>query len=205
MKSRIFIHGGLLLIAAALCLISYNLWDGHRAETAVTVALEQVLTEESAIEELPANLEPPAEAKIPGYLLNPDMDMPTTEADGTEYIGVLEIPDLALSLPVISEWSYSGLKLAPCRFEGSAYLNNLIIAAHNYRSHFGSLKNLRSGDEVIFTDAEDNVFRYAVSKLEIVDGNDLDTLESGEWDLTLFTCTLARTTRLVVRCACNPI
>ena len=51
-------------------------------------------------------------------------------------IGILEIPALDLNL-VISSWSYSSLRLAPCRYSGSAYKGDLVIAAHNYQSHFG--------------------------------------------------------------------
>lgn len=184
---------GLLLVAAALSLACYNLWEERRAEAAATSALEQILPEA----ETPETVQ---EAALPDYLLNPEMEMPTVEIDGQAYLGVLSIPVLNLELPVISQWSYPNLKTAPCRFEGSVYLNDLIIAGHNYRSHFGGLKNLLPGDEVTFTDAEGHVFRYTVAELETLDGNDLEGLESGNWDLTLFTCTLARTTRVVVRC-----
>ena len=199
-KGSILMMGGLLLMAAALFLTCYNLWEERRAEASASAALEQILPELSAAE---APVPPPEEvqeAGIPDDLLDPEMEMPTVETDGQAYIGVLAIPALELELPVISQWSYPHLKIAPCRFEGSAYSDDLIIAGHNYRSHFGGLKNLRPGDEVTFTDAEGNVFRYTVAELETLDGNDLEGLESGEWDLTLFTCTLARTTRVVVRC-----
>ena len=58
--------------------------------------------------------------------------MPTQEVDGQSYIGVLELQPLGLSLPIISQWSYPGLRIAPCRYTGSAYQNDLVIAAHNY-------------------------------------------------------------------------
>lgn len=199
-KGSILMMGGLLLMAAALFLTCYNLWEERRAEVSASAALEQILPELSAAE---APVPPPEEvqeAVIPDDLLDPEMEMPTVETDGQAYIGVLAIPALELELPVISQWSYPRLKIAPCRFEGSAYSDDLIIAGHNYRSHFGGLKNLRPGDEVTFTDVEGEVFRYTVAELETLDGNDLEGLESGEWDLTLFTCTLARTTRVVVRC-----
>lgn len=109
-------------------------------------------------------------------------------------------PALHAELPVLSEWSYDRLKRSPCRFAGSAYLDSMILAAHNYRSHFGGIRNLRPDDKVRLTDVEGHVFRYVVAELEILDGNALEALEGGDWDLTLFTCTLARTTRVVVRC-----
>lgn len=192
--------GGLLLIVAALFLTCYNMWEERRAEVSAASALEEILPEMPAAAEPSIQTEGTQEAVIPDYLLHPEMEMPTVEIEGQAYIGVLDIPVLGLELPVISQWSYPRLKVAPCRFEGSAYLDNLIIAAHNYRSHFGGLKNLRPGDEVIFTDVEGNVFRYTVAELETLGGNDLEELESGEWDLTLITCTLGGKSRVTVRC-----
>ena len=61
------------------------------------------------------------EEETPEYLRNPEMEMPVEEIEGNGYIGLLEIPALGLSLPVMSEWSYPNLKLAPCRYSGSAY------------------------------------------------------------------------------------
>lgn len=74
----------------------------------------------------------PSEEEISDYILNPEMDMPTQEIDGQDYIGTLVIESLGLSLPIISEWSYPRLRIAPCRYAGSAYLDNMVIAAHNY-------------------------------------------------------------------------
>ena len=200
----ILMMGGLLLMAAALFLTCYNLWEDRRAEVSASAALEQILPE---LPEAGTPAPPPEdiqEETVPDYLLNPEMEMPTVEIDGQAYIGVLAIPALGLELPVISEWSYPRLKLAPCRFQGSAYLDDLIIAGHNYRSHFGGLKNLRPGDKVTFTDAEGNVFRYAVAELETLGGNDLEKLEGGGWDLTLITCSLSGKSRVTVRCVSEP-
>ena len=49
--------------------------------------------------------------EIPDYILNPDMEMPKTKVDGQEYIGVVEIPALSLTLPVISECNDEKLKI----------------------------------------------------------------------------------------------
>lgn len=187
-------------MVAALSLTCYNMWEERRAEASAASALEEILPEMPVAAEPSIQPENIQEAVIPDYLLNPEMEMPTMESEGQSYIGVLDILVLGLELPVISQWSYPRLKLAPCRFEGSAYLDDLIIAAHNYRSHFGGLKDLRPGDEVVFTDVEGNVFRYTVAELETLGGDDLEELESGEWDLTLITCTLGGKSRVTVRC-----
>ncbi len=187
------------MVAAALLLVCYNMWEEQRAEKSSAAVLEQLLPAIPEIE-VPTVTVDPQEAVIPYYVINPEMDMPVTEVKGQDYIGVLTIPILGLELPVISEWSYPRLKIAPCRFEGSAYQNDLIIAAHNYKSHFGRLKDLRPRDEVTFTDMDGDVFSYTVAEMETLGKRDLPELKSGEWDLTLFTCTLGGRTRVVVRC-----
>ena len=194
---------GLLLLLAALGLTAYNLWLDARASMSVDVVLERLTpTLSSRQSELPAlsSGEALEEAFVPDYVLNPEMAMPEETIDGRNYIGVLDIPALGLSFPIISEWSYDALQIAPCRYSGSAYLDNLVIAGHNYRSHFASLPQLQPGDTVTFTDMDGNVFSYAVSSLETLSSYAISDMTSGDWDLTLFTCTVGGQSRLAIRC-----
>lgn len=155
---------------------------------------------ESRIEEAPMAKYLDNEEFIPDYLLNPNMDMPVAEINGDPYVGVLEIPALGLELSVQSGWSYEGLKKSPCRYAGSAYLGNLVICAHNYETHFGTIKNLEPGDSVIFTDMDGNEFRYEVAGTdEIKPLPDTQVLDTGH-GLVLFTCTIGGRTRVVVYC-----
>ena len=71
---------------------------------------------------------------------------PVTMVGDYEYIGVLDLPALNLSLPIMSDWDYERLKMAPCRQFGSAATDDLVIAGHNYINHFGSLGMLKAGD-----------------------------------------------------------
>ena len=185
---------GLLLIAAALFLVSYNLYDELRAEQAARQAVNKL--------EASTNQEPLASDErtvIPDYVLSPNMEMPVETINGIDFIGVLRIPTLELELPVISEWNYPNLKTAPCRYSGSAYLNNLIICGHNYTSHFGTLKNLWEGDIATFTDMDGNVFTYKMVERETLNPTDIEGMESGNWDLTLFTCTVGGQSRVTIR------
>ena len=188
---------GLLLIAAALALAAYNVIDAQRAARSAAQALE-ALSQTTAVSA--AEPEEASADDAPAYLADPEMPMPTVSFDGNDYIGRVDIPSLGLSLPVISEWSYPRLKIAPCRYTGSAYLDNLIIAAHNYSSHFGNLNRLNTGDTVTFTDVDGNQFTYAVSLIEDLPGTAIEEMQAGEWDLTLFTCTLGGRSRVTVRC-----
>ena len=194
---------GLLLLLAALLLTAYNLWRDAMASTSVDFVLEHLTpalsSRQAALPALPSG-EDLEEAFIPDYVLNPEMAMPEENIDGRSYIGVLDIPALELSLPIISEWSYDALQIVPCRYSGSAYLDNLVIAGHNYRSHFASLPQLQPGDSVTFTDMDGNVFSYEVSSLETLSPYAVSDMTSGDWDLTLFTCTVGGQSRLAIRC-----
>ena len=139
-------------------------------------------------------------ASQPSFVRYPDMEMPTEVIDGQTYIGMLEVPALELSLPVMSEWSYPRLKKAPCRYVGSIYSKDMIICGHNYDLHFGRLKDLAVGEEVRFTDMDGNVFIYAISGTEQLGKYAVDEMLAGDWDLTLFTCTKGGQTRVTVRC-----
>ncbi len=197
MKGKILTGVGLLLIAAALLLTVYNIRESDRAGSE---SEEMVVRMESLTADLPERLETEKKELVPEYVKNPEMEMPTVEVNGQECVGMIEIPALGLKLPVISEWSDAKLKKAPCRYSGSAYLKNMIIAGHNYRTHFSGIKRLNPGDSVVFTDADGNVFSYEVAEIETVGGYDIEKMEAGDWDLTLFTCTNKGKARAAVRC-----
>lgn len=111
-----------------------------------------------------------------------------------------ETIDTGRELPVISSWDYPGLRIVPCRYTGSAYTDDLVIAAHNYASHFGRLRELSQGDSIRFTDTDGNVFDYVVSELEILEPYAVSQMTEGDWDLTLFTCTPGGQYRVTLRC-----
>ncbi len=114
--AAVLISIGCLFILAALSLGGYNLWDDHRAEQSV-----------SEIADVLPVPEPPAAGVTPDYILNPYMEMPTEEIDGYLYIGKVTIPTLELELPVMNTWDYKRMKIAPCRYVGTAYLPGFVI------------------------------------------------------------------------------
>ena len=120
-------------------------------------------------------------------------EMTVKEIDGQEYIGYLSIPVLELELPVISEWDYDRLKIAPCRQYGSTKTDDLVIAAHNYASHFGRLAQLRTGDLLTFTDMDAETILYGVVTVDVLE-------PTAEFDLVLYTCTYGGENRVAVFC-----
>lgn len=179
---------GAVLIIAALGLVAYNLIDDYRAGREASAAAAQ----------LSQSIEQQSNESAP--IIDPDASMPVREVDGHEFIGLLEIPDLGLALPVQNAWSEQAARFSPCRYEGTVYAGNMIIAGHNYRTHFRHLKDLEMGAEVRFTDVTGHVYEYRVTGLETIDGYDVEGMRSGDWDLTLFTCTWNSVSRVTVRC-----
>ena len=192
---------GALLILASLGLLAYNKWDAARADKAAQTALgelEDTLTK--TMEE---------KTKADEVVLQPELDptqpMTEVELEGWNYIGYLSIPSIGLNLPVMSEWSYAGLKIAPGRYSGSTYADNMVVCAHNYAKHFSPIKWLAEGAEVYFTDMDGMRWSYEVSVVETIQPTQIEkmtekTEDSENWDLTLFTCTTGGSARCAVRC-----
>lgn len=127
-------------------------------------------------------------------------NLDSLEVDGVSYIGYLSIPGLSLELPVISECSYAALKIAPARYTESTQSHGLIVAGHNYSRHFGKLNTLSAGDPILFTDIHGTIYHFTVSEIQVLSPYDIEGMVSGDWDLTLFTCTYGGAKRVTVRC-----
>ncbi len=176
---------GALLLAAALSLTEHNVHEAQHA-AAVCERTAQELMEQITI--CPADR---------------TSDLPVVQVEQTDYMGLLEIPGLDLTLPVMAQWDFSQLTNTPCRFSGSCGGRDLVICAHNYPGHFGPLLHIDLGEDVYLTSADSMVHHYVVSNREILSPESVEQMtdrEAGEWDLTLFTCTLGGQTRCAVRC-----
>lgn len=191
---------GALLILGALGLLAYNEWDASRADKASQDALGKL--EESLTGTIEENNK--AESMVPQSELDPEREMTETEIDGWNYIGYLSIPSIGLELPVMSEWSYAGLKVAPGRYSGSTYADDMVVCAHNYAKHFSPIKWLQAGAEVYFTDMDGMRWSYEVDNVETLQPTQIEKMttvtEEDNWDLTLFTCTTGGSARCAVRC-----
>lgn len=187
---------GLVLLLAAAFLVYSNVDEDDRAQRVSEEILAQFPTERPEIQEpIPEEKQGP-----PLYVTTPDMEMSTVQIDGHVYIGRIDLPTLGRSLPVMGDWSYPQLRMAPCRYLGSAYQEGFVIIGHNYRSHFGTLRNLQPNDKIVFTDMDGHVFHYKVAVVEQLHPSEGKKLAESDWALTLVTCTLGGSYRLAVRC-----
>lgn len=187
---RIIMLAGGVFVLAAVVLTLYNVHLENTAKKLSSEVLSLMNMEDLSI----------YENSLPDYMVNPDMDMPVKNIDGKDFVGTISIPAIDIELPVMAECDLDNLKISPCVYEGTPYRNDLIIAGHDYRTHFGPINDLVRGDTVIFKDTDGNVFAYEVMYTEIIDEKDIEAMSNGEWDLTLFTCTYSGTTRVTVRC-----
>ena len=190
---------GLLLLLGAGGLTAYNIWDGIRAERASQHIIQEMDIGQALVEAL--DREP-----------DDDPEMPVIEVEGYYYIGILEIPSLELTLPVMDRWDYSRLKISPCVYSGSYKTDDLVICAHNYARHFSPVKWIDMGADVYLITVDCRVYHYQVTNRETLKpdlvenmientNNTKDGTVTNEWDLTLFTCNTGGQTRCAVRCA----
>jgi len=199
---------GTLLLLGALSLTALNLWNEKNAEfqsEQARAALAEVIPHYAPAEI--KNVITASAAPLPDVLTataEPTETMATVMQDvkikEQDYIGILDIPVLNLSLPILENWNYTFLKVSPCRYAGSYLDDSMIIAAHNYKRHFGLLRELQNGDCVVFTDVTGAAYTYQVTDIETLAGTAAGEMLAGDWDLTLFTCTPGGASRVVVRC-----
>ena len=191
---------GLFLISGAVFLFLSNNRDEKNAETHVQNLIPVLMEEVKQVQESSESGVALPDNKPVELLTQEDVVMTETVIDGHAYIGYLEIPDLGLTLPVMSDWSYAKLQISPCRFSGSLRGEDLVIMAHNYTSHFGFLKTLTEGSQIIFYDMNGVIWEYEVVALDVLPGDAVEEMIAGEYDLTLFTCATNRSHRITIRC-----
>ena len=189
----VIIAVGAVLILSALLLLLYNRYeDAHAGQEAESL----LASVEEAISAQTMDV-PTAAAPSPTPL---DPEMPVVMLDGYEYVGYVEIPALGLKLPVMSEWDYTRLRVAPCRQFGSSRTDDLVIAAHNFESHFGRLNEMSVGNTVTFTDMAGIVNTYRAEMIETLSPKDVDAVQNSGYDLVLYTCTRDGQSRVAVFC-----
>lgn len=182
MKKKIgkvlIIIGWILLIISA-SMIAYNYYEVHNAYSSVNNVINQV--------DIIVNHQ---EEKIKEI-----------EILGENYIGIVEIPSLDIRLPILKECNDANLKKSACNYYGDIYENeNVILAGHNYPKFFGNIKHLNKDDLIYFTKLNGNKVEYKVDKIEVISSDDFDSMVETDYELSLFTCNVAKDKRITVRC-----
>lgn len=190
---KIFIFIGSLLIIGSIILLAYNNYQEINASKKSKIALDIIKNNVDTTNE--------TDTITTGELIfNENKEMETTNVLGYNYLGTITIPTLNLELPVLSEYNYELLNIAPCRYYGSIYTNDLIICAHSYKTHFKYLNKLNQKDIVIFRDINGINYIYEVLEIEILKPDQVSEMINNDFDLTLYTCTNDGQNRITIRC-----
>lgn len=134
-----------------------------------------------------------------------------TAPNGKKYesIGIINIPKINLTYPILSKTTDALMKVAPCKFHGGSpnEVGNLCIIAHNYRRKgvfFSDVPDLEVGDIVEIQDLSKRTIQYEVYDIHTVVEDDVsDTTQktNGRKEVTLITCTDdSNEQRVIVRC-----
>ena len=179
---------GILLVVAALALLSHNLlMSGQAGADAADVLLrvEQQMPDERRV--------------FSGQASGERMAM--VQVDGHSYVGILEFSRFDVRLPVLAEHEEGLDELAPRVYGGSATDGTLVIAGNNSQSQFGDLNRFNEGDAVVFTDVSGQEFHYRVTTFESFDNDEMGLISAGSdnWDLTLFSASFSGQSQVVVR------
>ena len=182
-----FVISGILLMLAAAALLVYNRQESRNALLSSQSAL--AVLQAAAGQETSETADPYQDHVNPYDQVTAEITakMKEVEINGELYIGYLSIPVLELELPVISEWNYERLRIAPCRQFGSTKTDDL--------------SQLRPGDLLTFSDMESDVILYEVSAMDILEPTAVETVKNSNFDLVLYTCTYGGETRVVVFCS----
>ena len=127
-----------------------------------------------------------------------DNTMSALSVDGTDFVGIIELPKYESALPVCAKWGKASKY--PCRFNGSVYDGSMQIGATTQKGQYDFYRELSVGDTVIYTDAEGNRYTFAITSLRYEKHVDQNVLQSEEGALTLFIKNIYSFEYLIVFC-----
>lgn len=128
--------------------------------------------------------------------------------EGTEYytIGIINIPEIELSYPILSTCTDELLRISPCKFWGCDpnEVGNFCVIAHNYRNNkfFSKVPNLSIGSIIEIVDTNGRKVKYEVYDTFVVAEDEVDStsqLTNGRKEVTLITCTNDSQNRVIVK------
>lgn len=159
-----------LLIAAAVVLIAWQ-WSiraaAQQAQDYVQTLRQLIPAPQGAV------LEPRSDNRMSALAL-----------EGTDFLGILEMPQHGAALPVGADWGQSSKY--PCRFSGSIYDGSMEIGTTSQAGQFDFYENISVGDKLLFTDMAGNRYAYAVTNVRYVQHADQSALQRDDAALTVF-------------------
>ena len=173
------------LLAAGMVLLFTWQWSMHAAQERSADYVQTIRT-----------LIPEPQGSVP--LSRQDNAMPMLSLDGTDFVGILELPNLDLALPVGGNWGDANRH--PCRLDGSVYDGTLQIGGTSQKGQFDAYRDLSVGDTLYFTDMEGNRYAYRISQMRYESHADQTALQQNDAALTLFIKNIYGFDYLIVFC-----
>ena len=159
-----------ILAAAVIVLICWQ-WSTHSAQKKAQSYVQTIRT-----------IIPEPQTAVPEE--RRDNTMSVLSIDGTDFIGILEMPQYDASVPVCADWGE--VTKYPCRLNGSVYDRTIQIGTTSQKGQFDFYREISVGDAVFFTDMEGNRYHYEVIDIRYEKHADQAALRQEEADLTLF-------------------
>ena len=106
--------------------------------------------------------------------------MPTLELMGWDYVALLEIPGMDVTLPVCDDWDQRTRAGNPCRYWGSAYEDTLILGG-GAMAQLDFCARLDLDDRVVVTDLQGREYIYEVKSILRRDDLTYEKLREGEY------------------------
>lgn len=127
-----------------------------------------------------------------------DNTMSILSVDGTDFVGILEMPQYGSALPVCSDWG--SVSKCPCRFNGSVYDRTMQIGATSQKGQYDFYRDISVGDAVYFTDMEGNRYAYSVTDIHYSASADQAVLDQQNGALTLFIKNIFAFEYIIISC-----
>ena len=127
-----------------------------------------------------------------------DNTMSVLSVDGTDFVGIVELPRYESVLPICANWGKTSKY--PCRFSGSIYDGTMQIGATTQKGQYDFYREISVGDTVIYTDVEGNRYTFAITSLRYEKHADKAALEHQDASLTLFVKNIYSFEYLIVFC-----
>ena len=127
-----------------------------------------------------------------------DTFMPVLSIDGTDYIGILTVPEYKTELPVASVWNEKESKRIITRYYGTLQENNLVLGADNAYGLFDFSKEITKDDRIFFTDTEGIIYSFIVE--DVIHTNKISAEKLTYDGLTIFIRSKASSNIIIVYC-----
>ena len=125
----------------------------------------------------------------------------TVNLSGYEVTGILQIPDLNRSWPIIASGDAAKTAKIPSIYGGNPASGNLVITDSADNRQFTGIKNLPDGSEVVFTDISGREYRYQIATVETVPSSKVAAISRHRerWDAAIITPNFSGRSQIVTR------